>query len=395
MSTLPKVFFFTATDEGKADNAYFQDLIINIATGMQQLGIKYYASNNYWLLDPESDELETPASPRYLLESDSDVTHHDCDVVVIERQWYEKYGCLPDDLFAPNRIYKTVYLDCEDGIAGIRTASWRPEFRQFDYILRPHYANHTKYPANVYPWAFGLSKRVLRELTEVIPYREKRSSVIVNFRHKKFTHSLRRYVEKSFVPQLSKYLNVDASSDDPTVINQNPYHYLQWVQTGRRHYTSYYRRLQQSAACACFGGFFLAPGIVDHRDPMAYYSAKIISELGIKTNRIGQWDSWRFWESMVAGCITLHVDFAKYGFKLPVMPKNWTHYVGIDLDNIAESVTRIADQPELLAEISTAGRAWAIEHYAPKPTALRFLKTVCDFSLTDIDQFSPEVNIAR
>ncbi|MEO1342122.1 MAG: glycosyltransferase family 1 protein, partial [Cyanobacteria bacterium J06635_13] len=255
MSNIPRVFFFTAVDEGKADNAYFQDLIINLATGMQQLGIKYYASNNYWRLDFQSD--------RFLLESDPNVTHRDCDVVVVERQWYEKYGSLPEDLFAANRQYKTVYLDCEDGIAGIRTASWLPEFRQFDFILRPHYASHTKYPANVYPWAFGLSARVLRELDKPVDYQDKQSKVLVNFRHKKFTHSLRRYVQKSFIPQLEQYFTVDTSSDDPTAVDRDPYHYLQWVQTGRRHYPSYYRRLQQSAACACFGGFFLAPGIAD------------------------------------------------------------------------------------------------------------------------------------
>jgi hypothetical protein len=386
MSTLPKVFFFTAFDEGRADKAYFQDLIINIATGMQQLGIKYYASNDYWQLSPDSD--------RFLLESNPDVTHHDCDVVVIERQWFEKNGCLPADLFAPNRQYKTVYLDCEDGIAGIRTASWLPEFKQFDFILRTHYANHTKYPGNFYPWAFGLSARVLQELAEEVPWAKKQQSVLVNFRHQKFSHSLRHYIQKSFIPQLGKYLTIDASSDDMTEVAQDPYHYLRWVQTGRRHHPNYYHRLKQSAACACFGGFFLAPGVADYSEPMTYYSVKIITELGIKTNRISQWDSWRFWESMAAGCITFHVDLEKYGFVLPVMPENWRHYIGIDLDNISESIERIADQPELLEQISTEGRAWAIQNYDPKATALRFLETVADIKANDLIQLQPEVNTA-
>ena len=371
MSTLPKVFFFTAINEGKADNPYFQDLIINIATGMQQLGIKYYASNDYW----QSADSDFP------LRSDANVTHHDCDVVVVERQWYEKYGCLPEDLFTANRRYKTVYLDCEEGIAGIRSASWRSEFRQFDYILRPHYTTQTKYPDNVYPWAFGLSARVIQELEDPLFFAAKQPSVLLNTRHNKFTNSLRRYVEKAFIPQLGKYFTLDTSSDDPTLIDRDSYHYLQWVQMNRRHYASYYRRLKHAAACACFGGFFLAPEIFDRQD-LAYYSARIVGDLGIKTSRIEQWDSWRLWESMVAGCITLHVDFEKYGFKLPVMPTNWKHYVGIDLDNIPEAIARITEQPELLAQISARGRAWAIEHYAPKPTALRFLETVSDFQPT-------------
>lgn len=373
--SIPKVFFFSTKEAGKSEN--FQDLIVNIATGMQQLGIEYYASNNYWQLAPDSD-CEASRRHRYLLEVNPDVSHHDCDVVVIERQWFEKNGCLPKDLFAPNRQYKTVYLDCEDGVGGIRSASWRPEFRQFDLILRTHYTHHTKHPDNVRPWAFGLSTRVLQELAEPIPHTQKQPSLLVNFRHKKFSHSLRRYVEKKVVPQLERHFSLDTSVDTPPTAD-DPYHYLRWVQTGKRHYPSYYNRLRHSAACACFGGFFLAPGLMDRYHKTAYYSAKLICELGIKTERIGQWDSWRFWESMVAGCITLHVDFEKYGFVLPVMPENWKHYIGIDLDNVDSAIARITEQPELMAQISAEGRAWAIEHYAPKPTALRFLEIVSDF----------------
>jgi hypothetical protein len=388
MSTLPKVFFYTVSNEARADNDYFQDLIINIATGMQELGIKYYASSDYWQLAPNSN--------RYLLKSDPNVTHHDCDVVVIERQWFEKNGCLPADLFAPSRQYKTVYLDCEDGIAGIRTASWLPEFKQFDFIFRTHYANHTKYPtANFHPWAFGLSQRVLQELEKGIPWTEKQQSVLVNFRHKKFSHSLRHYVEKSFIPRLGKHLTIDAASNSIKEVPQDPYHYLRWVQTGMRHYPNYYRRLKKSAVCAGFGGFFLAPGLADYNDETAYYAARIIIELGIKTNRISQWDSWRFWESMTAGCVTLHVDFEKYGFVLPVMPENWRHYIGIDLDNMTESIERMVDQPELLQRISTEGKAWAIKNYAPKPTALRFLSTVADLKPEDLVRLQLEVDTVR
>jgi hypothetical protein len=76
----------------------------------------------------------------------------------------------------------------------------------------------------------------------------------------------------------------------------------------------------------------------------------------------------------VAGCVTFHVDFDKYGIQLPVMPQNWRHYIGIDLDNIHDTVDRITDKPEILETISKEGRQWAIENYAPVPTALRFLE---------------------
>jgi hypothetical protein len=87
-------------------------------------------------------------------------------------------------------------------------------------------------------------------------------------------------------------------------------------------------------------------------------------------------DSWRFWESLAAGCVTFQVDFEKYGLLLPVMPENWRHYIGIDLDNIQETVDRITDDPGILQTISTEGRRWVLEHYTPVPTTLRFFETV-------------------
>lgn len=92
------------------------------------------------------------------------------------------------------------------------------------------------------------------------------------------------------------------------------------------------------------------------------------------------WDSWRFWESLAAGCATFHVDFDKYGIQLPLMPENWRHYIGIDLDNINATVDMIADDPEILERISTEGRRWAIDNYGPVPTALRFLETLSSHS---------------
>jgi len=365
MSFNQKVFFYTTSQEGSADGAYFQDLIVNLAEGFQDLGVQHYASHNYWRLFPETDQ--------YLLQSNSDVTHHDCDIVVLERQYYEENKSLPEALFSPDRQYITVFLDSSDGL---RTLSWLPEFRKFDFIFRPHFNKNIKCPTNIHPWAFGLSNRILKELDIYLPMKERKQQLLVNFRHRKFSHSLRKFVEKNFVPKIQDFLPVNSPSDDLTIAPQDSYHLLRWTQTGRRHNPEHYRSLRESVACACFAGYFYPPSITDHNDRISYYSTKLISELGIKTNRIGQWDSWRLWESLAAGCVALHVDFEKYGFEPPVMPINWEHYIGIDLDNIQDGIDRIIEEPEILEKISISGRAWAIENYSPKAVALRFLKKV-------------------
>jgi hypothetical protein len=67
------------------------------------------------------------------------------------------------------------------------------------------------------------------------------------------------------------------------------------------------------------------------------------------------------------------LDFDKYGFDLPVKPVAWEHYVPIDLDDIAGSVARMLDREKEWPAIAEQGRAWAIAHYAPQPTAARVL----------------------
>ncbi len=74
------------------------------------------------------------------------------------------------------------------------------------------------------------------------------------------------------------------------------------------------------------------------------------------------------------GCLTLQLDFDKYGFELPVMPENWVHYVGLSLDNLKEDVERIFDERDRLPEIARKGRLWALQHYTPRPVATRFLR---------------------
>jgi hypothetical protein len=56
------------------------------------------------------------------------------------------------------------------------------------------------------------------------------------------------------------------------------------------------------------------------------------------------------------------------------MPEPWVHYAPIDLGNISGSVDALMDRQGQWADIAEAWRAWAIEHYAPKATALRVLR---------------------
>jgi len=367
-----KVFFY-CTEE-------YQSLSVSIAEGLRDLGIPVYSNINHWQISPETEE--------YLFHHVDEVTPDDCSVVVLDKNWFIKNQDFPDNLFHPKRQYITVYLDDMDGPRASLYEGWK----NLEFILRTHCHSRTHYPPTFIPWTFGLSNRIIRETCEIPNFQQRRNALLFNFRvdqkqirvgnwSQKIYHGtlvaekgyiladypLRLLMSEQFVPLMQKIMPFDNTIDSFNHPPSDSYHSLQWTQTGQRHYPSYYKRLKELTACASFAGWMIPTS--DSGEPFVEW-----------------WDSWRFWESLAAGCVTFHVDFDKYGITLPVMPENWRHYIGIDLDNMQGAVDRIASDPGILESISQEGRQWAIDNYSPVPTALRFLKTV---GFKSLDEFLP------
>ena len=361
---LDKPIFFYCTENE------FSHLSICLAEGFKELGIPFYSNINHWHISPDRED--------YLFCYDPNVTYTDCSVVILDFRVLvnsTNQVALLENLFHSARKYVTVYLDDMDGFT-----LWNPQLNKFDFRLKTHCNTKSEYPSNCIPWVFGLSNRILQETRKIAKNPQEKIRLLVNFRvhHENLTYSnawlkvpqgymiidkcsiilerpLRKIVWEQFLPLIQNILPLDDRVDNFDKTPSDSYHYLHWKQTGKRHYPSYYQRLKESAACACFGGFVSS----------SYFTGEPSVEW---------WDSWRFWESLAAGCVTFHVDFNKYGVKLPVMPENWRHYIGIDLDNMQDTVDRIADDPGVLEKISREGRHWAIDNYGPVPTALRFLQ---------------------
>ncbi len=362
-----QVFFYCLPNE-------YQHLSICLAEGLKQLNVPFYSNVNYFQIDAEQED--------YLFRHDPSVTPDDCDIVVVEKGWVTHLHSLPENLFHSGRNYLTVYLDDMDGPL---TPAWYPAARNFDFIFRTHLNSQTKYPPNFVPWVFGLSNRILKETNNLPRFQDRNLNLLANFRITQETvtliffedieppqlpgmvrinptqlrveHSLRQVFSDQFCSRLEPILSIDKTIDQFNQPPSHPYHALQWRQTVQRHHPNYYQRLKATAACAAFGGY-------------------VVPETDGHPSYLEWWDSWRFWESLAAGCVMFHVDLGKYGALLPVMPKNWQHYIGIDLDNMEDTVHRIATEPGILERISQAGRQWAIENYSPVPTARRFLETI-------------------
>ncbi|WP_293123618.1 glycosyltransferase [Okeania sp. SIO1I7] len=358
----------------------YEHLMINIADGLKMLGVPFYANFNNWKTGYDSES--------YLFNYDSRVNHWDCPFVVLSNHWLQYNQRLPESFFDPKRKYVTVYLDDIDGPSYL---SYFPLLENFDFILRTGCNSVYQYPDNVVPWVFGISNRILQDTQEICKFDAREKKLLINYRVKhdvlllfgidaslkipglqrtdyiqdnklvryKVDFPLRKIADEGFYSLIQNIFKLDFSTEKFDRSPEDNYHYLLWQKTGKRHHPAYYQRLTKSAACATFGGC-----VVPNNNGQKFHAE--------------WWDSWRFWESLAAGCVTFHIDFDKYGVNLPVMPENWKHYIGIDLDDMQATVDRLVEEPEILERISIAGREWAIENYSPVPTALRFLEIVSD-----------------
>ncbi len=372
-----KVYFycFPPTLNGYGDYAsgyhYYQHGLVCLGEGLKALGIEFYANVNFWLPAPDAP---------YLFRYDPNVTPDDCDLVIINEFWWEQKSqfakslCDTERLLRKDRPHQTILISLSSD--NPRTNFLEAELERFDHYFKSHITKSTPLFPNTHSFPFGLSERIIKELENVLPYSERNHNLLVNSRGFNYgDHSLRNYIQTHFLPKINSIIPLE-SKVITDARDRGAYHALQWAQTSGRHNPGYYELLLSTTTCSTFGGYFISPFPRHPWTILGRGFRKAISKLGWKTQRIVQWDSWRFWEAMAAGCVPIHLDFEKYGFMLPVMPENWQHYIGIDLDNIDRSIELINQNLDRLPEISAAGRAWALENYSPIAIAKRFLTTV-------------------
>jgi hypothetical protein len=351
----PRSVYFLCTPHGPPDRAGYQHQVVQLAEGLAELGIAVYSNTPYWKRDPDTD--------RYLLNPVEGITHRDCDVVVISHTWNAVGNPMPAGVCDANRPFVTVYLDAYDGY---RTPGWEMPFRSFDYVIKTH-LNHKVcgIPANMVPGAFGLTHRLLAATSGTQPWTGRRKVILSNFRCE---HALRDLAKARLHPLLARWFDVDATVDDyqPPV---NSADLLAWEQTGRRHEPGYYKRLAASQAVSCFGGRY-------HTRFLG--SSRWSSWMGRRfpLDVLFQWDSWRLWEAFSAGCLVFHVDFKHEGVALPVMPENWTHYIGVDFKRLDLFSEKLANNADRFESIALNGQRWAREHYSPRAVAQRFLNMI-------------------
>ena len=239
----------------------------------------------------------------------------------------------------PERL---IYLDQSDVATFCETPATAPMFIT-------HESRFISKGGRRLPLAFGLSKSLIAATAHRPAFSSRKRQALRNFRPT-LNQSLRALLDLTYVPRVEAHMPVDRRILSPA---------------------AYVDSLLNSTVCLAYGGGSYSP-IMDNP-----WFAKNAPDLAATHHftRIDapafvlRWDSWRFWESLAAGCVTVQLDFEKYGLALPVMPKAWEHYVPVDLDDIAGSAEALMDRAGEWEDIAERGRAWALTHYAPAPTA--------------------------
>lgn len=356
---IKNVYFFLRPFYSDRDAGY-QHRSIALAEGLLSLGVSVYSNVDYWRLSPDSSET--------LFKAEKTVNPRDCDVLVTEHVYFDAERQLPPPYSESRRKYRTVFIDASDGW---RTPSVAVYSHGVDLVLRCHFNSGFAYGRNVKPWAFGLSSRIVAALEAVSGSEERTKTLQCGYG---VSHPVRKEAERRFIPLLASFFSIDRTVDSFAITSSADR--LMWEQSGRRHYPTYYQRLKKSAASCAFGGYFVSSlsGSVD--SVLLRAANKAVSTLGLRTRTVTQFDSWRYWESLAAGCATFHIDLERYGCRLPVMPENKRHYIGIDLDSPAREASLVIDGTFNLEEIGSSGKQWALDEYSPIPVARRFLQYV-------------------
>ena len=251
--TTARVYFYCSDEPGN-----LQEDVIALAEGLRELGLPFHANCDYWLQSTKPGD--------YLFRHSADVVPDDCDIVVMSYTWVQwvrmgdfklRRRPLPDGLFKPSRRYVTVAMDNGDGY---RTTSWEEQFRPFDLILRSKFNSRAATPANMRPWAYGLTNRIVEATQNPLPFSQRADSMLVNFNvSHPYRYGARDLAARRFEPRIGAVLAVDNTRDDLSREPSDTYAALMWRQTGGRFSCDYYERLKRSKAAACFCGDIIPP----------------------------------------------------------------------------------------------------------------------------------------
>lgn len=270
-----------------------------------------------------------------------------------------------------------VLVDRNDWVSPI----WwkKSQYAIYDLILAGNLYQTITYPKNVFPWAIGLTNRIIQAIDTAEDQQQRNPAVGYNFR---VEHNMRGYLLNQLKLNLKKY-PLESAFTQPEGLSEIDQSY--YSQSTSRHNPAYYQSLKDSAAFLAFGGYYdflpvkyqpynTLDKILRKPAYFRYQSKKKNGKDFSDEIFIFQQDNFRFWEVLYAGSSAINLDLDYWSFLLPVMPKSGEHYIGVKKLTASQQDDLLGtfDNDDLMA-IGKQGKQWVLEHYSPKAQANRVL----------------------
>jgi hypothetical protein len=362
------VKFFITPVYPYGNDHYFHE-IIAVAEGFRDLGYVIFGNVDYWW---------QPELNCYLIQNRNE--DNDFDIAIYDYRYVTSFAHLlfranyPN--FDRNKIH--VLIDRNDWLQPIW---WKNEnYSVFNFIFAGNLYNSLSYPKNVYPWAIGLTNRIINGIDSFYLQNENREEIVgYNFR---VDHNMRGFLLENLKKKLVKFPSKERFSSPEHLNETNHYYYKS---SCGRHNPEYYKMLCNTRFFMSFGGYY-------EFYPLKYYPYNILDKikrkpfywnyLRLKKNDqdfsptvfVFQTDSFRFWEVLYSGSIAINLDMEYWNIKLPVMPIEGQHYIGIknlSCKGQEEKLAGLTDKD--LDMISQNAREWVATNYSPKAQAERIL----------------------
>ncbi len=360
-TTPPRAYFLLDRPRDERDPlspARYFHVAISIAEGLCCLGWQIGAEVPVWKANETADWLFRPAP------SGMDGS----DLIVVSNYWWRTAGEEERQRLMAFRGKVPIVCLVQGDFRRGGLISSRDEALAFDAVFRTHMNRRFKSAPNVHPQPFGLTERLVN-LNPRFESKE-RGGVVWRFTMKQPPHTSRVAANRTVRDELSQRtrLRTEESEAESTTSDD-----LLYRQTHCRHRPSFYKTVAASAAVACYGGWLLPAWQLPESGLMHRLANRLPGPIQRRFTALGQWDSFRLWETFSLGACAILPDLDRYGCELPVAPVAGEHYLDIDPARPTKQQLDAIRDTERLVEIGARGRQWAMEHYSPLAIAQRLL----------------------
>jgi hypothetical protein len=346
-----KVKFFITPLYPYGNDHYYHEIIV-LAEGFLGLGHQICGNTNYW------QDFNTK---EYLIKESEE---EDYDIAIYDYRYVKSFEHLLFRKGYPNFNLDSIniLIDRNDWISPI----WHKNnnYKIFNIILGCHTVKGFNYPKNYVPWVMGLSNRMIKSIDGALST-EFSDEIGHNFR---VWHNLRKLFLEKIKSTDNFYTVSQLLSSIPSIYNPQDYYYYQ--KTTKRHNPEYYKIINSTLLFLGFGGYiesypkiYQPYNLLDkiRRKPyhlMANYNRQ-------KYSFVFQWDSFRMWELFYAKTCPIFLNFNRFNFDLPIIPKNEQHYISIDDFNWSNFNNKIKQIPyDDIRQIGLNGKKWVLDNYS-------------------------------